>query len=390
MSDPERLTGKRKHDSACIRSSIKIRGAMDLFVPIPAKSDALPRNMMSLSQTDLMAQLLFRLKSTMYTHIGLTHIVVGQPRDPEDRASVAIPDTSSSRLAVNSGVVVLRRLHIVVESLSEMAIFSPQSVAQEKLLEEYDLISISPRSEVVFQAACACDGIDIVTLDGTMSASNTLPYAIRSTDIRSIRSRNGVLEVPYAVPILNRSARKGLVQTCRSVITASLGGGNDTSSTSPKIPVLFSSGIRTANGSNASTRQTDVGSIALRTPDDLVNVLQSVLLFDSKTALLSVTKSGQVALNHGRKRRQKHQRHQLGTPSLRNLAAVSETKSETGKRKIASVSSRNSATDATSSSLTSHTLTSHSPKAIKTSGTDAGCSIDRIKKSDDEEGFISF
>jgi hypothetical protein len=234
--------------------------------------------------------------------------VSGNPRDPEDRANIAIPLTRDVEHLVKGSVTVLRRLHVIIEDQSDMRIFSPQSELEKQLLAEYDLISIAPRSDAVFQAACSYDAIDIVTLDGTSSSSNSIPYTIRSTDVRAIRNRKAVLEIPYAVPILNRNARKGLVQTCRNVVTASLGGGGgDIPATTSMIPILLSSGIRSATGSNStSERQADVGSIALRTPDDLVNVLQSVLSFDTKTAIRSVSESGHVAIKHGIMRQKKH------------------------------------------------------------------------------------
>ena len=315
MAGLERQRRRRKIDSTTSITGISsIKCAMDLFVPIPLKQKPTKQSAntvptIQLSQAELIEPLVSRLKDTGYSHIALTHIVNGNPRDPEDRANIAIPLTL---YAMKNDVTILRRLHVIVENQSDMRIFNPQSKIQKQLLAEYDLISIAPRSDAVFQVACTCDNIDIVTLDGTTSTSNNLPYIVRSTDIRAIRNRKAVLEIPYAVPILNRNARKGLVQTCRHIITSSLGGGSsDVPATTSMIPILFSSGNRSStSGSNTTfERQADVGSIAFRTPDDLVNVLQSVLSFDTTTAIRSVTESGQVALHHGIARQKRFCEH---------------------------------------------------------------------------------
>ena len=257
---------------------------------------------------------------------------------------------------------------------------------QKQLLAEYDLISIAPRSDVVFQTACSCDSIDIVTLDGTTSTSNMLPYTIRSTDIRSIRNRNAVLEIPYAVPVLNRNARKGLVQMCRSLVTASLGGGSDVPATTSMIPVLFSSGNRSTIGSNAIERQADVGSIALRTPDDLVNVLQAVLSFDTKTATCAVTKSGQVALNHGIARQKRHsEQYEIKIPHYHTVSVVGVDVEEHRKRNETIVSScRN-----TSKNLSTTNSSSVNPSHIATQPS-TKVDIDFDSGDDaDEDGFIA-
>ena len=391
MAGLERCKRKREYgftESTGINSN-SIKSAMDLFVPIPTKAST-SGNMSMLSQAKIVEQLLSRLEDTGYGYIALTHTVNGNPRDPDDRANIAIPSTLYTRNMVKSNVTYLRRLHVIVENPSDMRIFNPQSVAQQKLLLEYDLISIAPRSDAVFQAACTCDSIDIVTLDGTTSTSNTLPYTIRSTDIRSIRNRRAVLEIPYAIPILNRNARKGLVQTCRSVITASLGGGSEVPATTSMIPMVFSSGNRCTTGSNAIERQSDVGSIALRTPDDLVNVLQSVLSFDTKTAVRSVTESGRVALNHGITRQKRHrEQHEINVTHQQTISVVGvEVEVHTKRGKTVKLPYKTCATK--NSSTTDPTSLNRSRTSTKPSTKEISTILDHDNSdNNDEDGFIA-
>jgi RNase P/RNase MRP subunit p30 len=313
MCDLERRKRTRRHVESSSRMIQGPQGSMDLFVPVPKNSTpfqlpaagtAAATNPTINPSKSMVHPMFHRLQEAQFEYIAWTHIVHGRPRDPDDRSKFTLPDRSyfESIRQVTNHVTCLRRIHVIVDNLSDMVIFTSPSASMQELLDEYDLVSIAPRTEAVFQSACTCDAIDIVTLDGSTSTSNTLPYSLRSVDIRSIRDRNAILEIPYAVPVLNRAARKGWIQTCRSVITASLGGRSDTSKS---VPILFSSGSRSCNGgySNGKSTQTDLGPLAIRTPGDLVNLLHAVLGLDPQSALNSVTKCGQVALNHARKRR---------------------------------------------------------------------------------------
>jgi RNase P/RNase MRP subunit p30 len=317
--------GKRKReriDDVTIRKNLL--GAVDLFVTIPNKNGTNhTSHQLKTTQTKSIDVLLSRLQQTGYKYIALTHVVNDHPKDPDDRSDNVLPESCCLTLNGNK-LVILRRLHVIVENLSDMTIFSPQSPTQQQLLSEYDLVSISPRSEAVFQAACTCDDIDIVTLDGTMSTSNLLPYKLRTTDIRSIRSRNATLEILYATPLLNRTARKGLVQTCQSVIATSFGVGNETTPSST-TPLIFSSGHRCTINTSDKRQKIDVGSTALRTKDDIVNLIHSVLAFDTKTAIASVTKMGHLAIEHGILRRRRQAQQLLANGSSRQAMKLCGT-----------------------------------------------------------------
>jgi RNase P/RNase MRP subunit p30 len=293
--------GKRKRKGQCaVAKSPSPRGAMDLFVPLPSSRR--------------MHHILPRFLE--YQCVALTHVVRGRPKDPEDRAATTIPDDCFEPKQGWSDLLILKRLHLVIDNISDMAMFSLQASALQQLMEEYDLVSIAPCTDEVFQSACTCTGVDIVTLDGSISSSsNKLPYSIRSTDVREIRKRNAILEVPYAQPVLSPTARKGWIQTCRSVISASMGGEG-----TPAIPILCSSGSRVcsvvANGSGTTSPKTDVGAIAIHTPGDLVNLFHTVLGLDSKSATNAITKSGQIAIDHAKRRRRRHGYQDTQFPSL--------------------------------------------------------------------------
>jgi hypothetical protein len=96
-----------------------------------------------------------------------------------------------------------------------------------------------------------------------------------------------VWEIPYAPAILDVDKRKALIKTCRDLQMAHLNV--------PKrnFRILFNSGDRIQN----NRLDNDVGAMALRTPDDLINVLQTVCRFDAKTSRGAMSESGVFVLN---------------------------------------------------------------------------------------------
>jgi RNase P/RNase MRP subunit p30 len=262
----------------------------DLWVPVPKQTQT-----QGLESKLVVRQLLKRLEATGYTHAALTHTVFGRPQVPEDRVDTVLPESIwerdySTKEGRNSNAFrVLRRLHAVVENLSDVGFYAIKADDASSLLEEYDVISIAPRNDAAFQACCvSATAAEIITLDYTSGRGGVqLPFRIRTTDVRAAVERKAVFEIPYAPGILNQNQRKALVQTCRELQMASLG---------LKAKVILSSGDRIEG-------QTDLGAMALRTPGDLVNLMESVLRFDSGTSQDALTSAGAFVLEQGRKRR---------------------------------------------------------------------------------------
>jgi RNase P/RNase MRP subunit p30 len=179
---------------------------------------------------------------------------------------------------------------------------------QQKIFQEYDLVSVSPRNEAAWKALCnsAVSYVDIITLDAFDAGSNT-SYPIRNTDVTAIMNRNMVLEIPYAAAVINQSkhARKQFIQTFRALQNASIG---------KKPHILVSSGNRMVRqplqpsllGDDAE----DCGSLALRNPGDVINLLRTIVFAQQqrgpqaqKDAQNAVTEAAQVAIARGEERR---------------------------------------------------------------------------------------
>lgn len=263
----------------------------------------LPKNATPLQSQLQIRDLLSRLSSTGFTHVALTHAIYGRPKPLEDKATKVIPETlwmtrqeardettepkkkkrKSSPEAellqtVHPSIHVLRRLHAVLENISDVGCYLSNS-PEATLLNEYDVISVAPRNEATFQSVCAsATAADIITLDYSSTRGLKLPFKIRSSDVQAVIDRKAAFEINFAPALLKPKYRKALVQTCRELQIASAG----------KTPlVLFSSGDRTLEDS-------DVGPMALRTPGDLANLMHALLQFDSATANRAV---GQAALD---------------------------------------------------------------------------------------------
>lgn len=301
----------------CLQDRV-IHQYLDLFVPLPKSSSAAEDQIQSQL---LLSQVKNRLADTGYSTAAVAHTIYGRPKpgidDPKTVFPASFPakvskgeDEGTKRpgkrrrteLETNSKkppLRVLRRLHAVIENLSDMGAYafgSPQESGTKgssisALLDEYDVVSVSPRNDATFQAACvSATAADIVTLDYTSGRGGVqLPFRIRPADVRAIVERCAVLEIPYSSALLHLNQRKALVQTARELQMASVG-------IRPKPRIIFCSGDRTMG-------DTDVGAMALRSPGDLINLLQTVLRFDQTTAYDALSASGTAVLTRAQQRR---------------------------------------------------------------------------------------
>lgn len=289
----------RENGSPSAKSGV----ACDLMVALPKESTELERR---LQVRDLM----MRLSSTGFTHMVLTHTIYGMPRPAEDQASQAIPSslweskpldgtlepaakkrkTSESvpgPSTQESPIKVFRRLHAVLENISDVGCFLANG-PHANLLNEYDLISVAPRNEATFQSVCtSATMVDIITLDYSSGRGMKLPFKIRASDVKAATDRKAAFELHFAPAILHPKLRKGLVQASRELQTAALGS---------KPLVVFSSGDRTFEDS-------DVGAMALRMPGDLSNLMHVLLQFDPITSNRAVGAAAFEALRRAEERR---------------------------------------------------------------------------------------
>jgi len=295
------------------RSGSSASACADWMLLLP--SSRVTKGLSSHEKTLLVSQLLDRLEDSGYRKVALAHKIFGSPRRgaDDDQADTAIPkslfqinsQTKGSRRKKPRGLEVYRRLHVVAENLSDVGLYTVRKTARpghlvsqqgkeeeiQELIDGYDLVSMAPTNDATFQAACSsATAVDIITLDYSVGRAGVqLPFKIRTLDVKNATERGAVFEIPYAPAILNRNQRKGLIQTCRELQTASIG---------LKPRIILSSGDRTFLASDS-----DAGAAALRLPGDLGNMMRAVLRFDSKTASCAISLAGDMALDHARKRR---------------------------------------------------------------------------------------
>ena len=319
-------------------STTSSKEAYDLMVMLPKKGDT----------TKVEVQLQIRkiinhLSTIGYSHVALTHTIYGRPRPSEDEVDKAIPkslwttsinsdgkeptskkrrretaDTTSATTEPNTNVRVLRRLHAVIENLSDVAGFLSDGKSAS-ILKEYDLVSVSPRNEAVFQSVCqsATSGIDIITLDYHATRGLRLPYRIRPSDIQALKkSKEGILpafEIQYSPALLHQKQRKALMNACRELQTALNPGGRNSAKDAPQV--LLSSGDRTFE-------ESDQGTLALRMPGDLVNLMEVVCQFDSKTSLDAIKRTGNLLLRKAEERRFKVRKFKSGITAVNTRIAT--------------------------------------------------------------------
>ena len=322
----------------------KLNEVYDLMVCMPKSVSALECKL-------LVKELSNRLASIGFTHMALTHTIYGRPK-AEDRANVAIPDslldfvlssttTTTTTIAAGAAEVdknkrkiskpnscqtnnhiprctnrneirILRRLHVVVENLSDMSLYLLNG-PQAQFLNEYDLISICPTNDGTFQSACSSATMaDIITLDYTTRGMG-LGYRIRSNDVKMATERGASFEISIAPALLHLKQRKALIHACHELKNNSLG---------MKIRMIVSSGDRIYEGK-------DVGALALRMPGDISNLCKAVMHFDPHTASKVVTSAPKLAVERGEERRLGRRRGIIGNVSLMNKAyLVGSSRSE--------------------------------------------------------------
>jgi RNase P/RNase MRP subunit p30 len=262
----------------------------------------------------IMKQLVERLASIGYTTIAFSHVVYGRLRPDDSVESISqLPvsathkrgdldessigsetDIHMSKGNTHSNIRIVKRLHAIVENSSDVGVYSntnaTESASTLSLLQEYDLVSLAPRNDVSFQLACSASEADIVTLDYTAGRGGVqIPFRIRPADVRAVVERGAAFELHYAPALLNVQQRKALVQTARSLQMASTG-------IRPKPRILFSSGDRTITG------DVDMGPMALRSPGDLINLMQTVLGVEATTAHDAMRSSAIKVLERGPRR----------------------------------------------------------------------------------------
>lgn len=291
QTDGKRL--RKRYSSSSSSSKVdRSDGNMDLMVVVPSSKTK--------QQPSLLPSLLDRLETTGFTTVALTHLVYGSPQISADRVERVFPDSMmlQKRLQKKKKKLrVLTRLHAIVENLSDVGLYAIKPDKNDdnetqRILQSYDLVSLAPRNDAVFQAACvSATAAEILTLDYFSSNSRVgrLPFKIRTKDVKVAIQRGVVFEIPYAPAILHTTNRKAFVHTFRELQTASLGF-------KPKI--LLSSGNR-----QFGNEQEDVGALALRMPGDLINMLETVVHVDHAMAVACLTTSARFAVNAARTRR---------------------------------------------------------------------------------------
>ena len=262
-------------------TSLSDHSYYDLNVPLPRTQGAL---------TDLMS----RLQSTGYGAVALSHTAYGRPDPKKDAAGVVLQDsvlefsrqasngtsagTSSDNTKKKNRLQILKRLNAVVEELSDIAYYTESTADASAgggsevndVLDSYDIVALSPRSDATFASACStASRADIIMLD---YSTGRLPFKLKGSSVRAAANMGIAFELCYASAILEPSKRKALVRIALDLHNASRGVRN------PSPRIILTSGARVAAGE-------DFGTMALRTPSDLVNVLKTVLQFGDVQAM---------------------------------------------------------------------------------------------------------
>lgn len=255
-----------KHDS-CFQDECHAGTYHDLMVLLPKEVDKAVRYLKFQQITD-------RLDFLGYSSIALVHQVYGKPKDLDaDQIFHPYELILSSNKKRKRTMQVHRRLHAVLENLSDVAFFTSHD---HKAFDSYDLISVAPCSDAILDSVCSSALVDIITLDYTRGG---LPFKLRSSHVQAAVDRNIAMEVLYGPSIHHLTHRKAMIQTIRAVESASRG---------KKLQLIVSSGGETNT---------------LRLPGDISNVLMTLACLDPVQARAAQCKAPSAVLDDARRRR---------------------------------------------------------------------------------------
>lgn len=308
------------------------RCSCDLFLELPKATTATTATERAL----LVKELKNRAQSLGYTHVALTHTIFGRPKPGQDDADVAISaalyhTTTTTTTTVSSKkrklddsfapaapatisnnhakMTILRRLHSVVESVSDVSTFTPTNEA----LIGYDVVSLCPTNDATFQAACRnATAANILTIDYTQRGLK-LPFSMSARDLQALHDRGGMLEVCLAPALLNLKHRKSLIHASREVIMACQSLSSSTKKST--LTIIVSSGSRQLLDGN-----TDMGVLALRSPGDIQNLVKVIMGFPDDLAGGCMSSAPMNAIRQPT--RQQQRRHSLGGPAVSDIASV--------------------------------------------------------------------
>jgi len=196
--------------------------------------------------------LLKRCEFLGYNKVAFCHGAFGKLNPARDSLEKAFPFILD---CTRGNTSVFKRINVVVEELEDLNIFAEGpaisneivSLSEEKklreareILNEYDIVSVTPLNESTFSAACvSAHGADIIVLDHSSARGGRLPFALRSKELQSASELGIAFEICYGPFIVDPTSnrRKSFIQTLKYFMHASL-------NVRPKPVLILSSGSR--------------------------------------------------------------------------------------------------------------------------------------------------
>lgn len=228
----------------------KKKGKTKPGIPEPPGTTQAPAiELFSQAQVDI-----FERKIDVLSHLGYTVFALNQTIQTcfSPNGHVNYLEELSKRLKVRDGIVILKRLTILLDDASEKGIGLTKN--HQAALMAYDILSLQPTSQATFSLACLKHSAaspltaHIITLPLT---GPRLPFFFKHTLIRTAIKNGAAFEVTYspAVGGAGDVERRNWWAACRELTRVTKGKG-----------VIFSSGTTT-------TPMTDV-----RAPQDIINI----------------------------------------------------------------------------------------------------------------------
>eukprot|EP00124_Ichthyophonus_hoferi_P002580 Ihof_evm12s180 gene=Ihof_evmTU12s180 len=128
---------------------------------------------------------------------------------------VTLPSTEKDCRGAAKKFKQYSRLNVVLSDQGQIYSLNSNNAA----LKTYDILSVTPETEKLFQYACATAEIDIISFD----MATRMPYFLKRTHVGQAIERGIHFEICYSAALKDSTARRYLISNTHHIIRATKG-----------------------------------------------------------------------------------------------------------------------------------------------------------------------
>jgi len=231
---------------------------------------------------------------------------------------------------IPKNIKLLQRVHLDIDDQSQLYALNPTST----LLTTFDLVSVQPLNEKMFQHTCSTLEVDIITID----CSQKLPYMLKIPQVHQAIERGIFFELTYSAGLQDQSARRYLFSNALALVRSTRGKNIIISSKAKKIMDMRSPydiiNLATLFGISVDVAKNCVSS-------NCVSALYHAETRRTQKCVLNTTplesgilKFDEPPISKKRENKRRTKRKQAGKPGKDLVVGIKELELAKGKRKL--------------------------------------------------------